>query len=214
MEHSEAFTAAGYKTKNWEPKPRRRSHSDSELTAGSNPVKDGRRLKCFFCGSSDHMKPSCEAHKAHKEKLKERKGAEWREEEADKEDKPKVKTTLSLVGSGRGRGSAHSKFTMVLMAVAGDQGKETNDVFGEAGGEDEAKVPMAVAGGQGEEGTGEADLKVAEEEINALCGEDEQQEGEHEVGQQKDKQHEAGAGLYLEHEAGEETKDVFGKSGG
>ena len=103
-----------------------------------------------------------------------------------------MKTTLSLVGSGRGRGSADRKFTMVLMERAGDRGEEikdvfdksggeTKDVFGKSGGEYEAEASTAVAGDQGEEGTGDADKKVAKEEINALCDEYEQQEGEHEV---------------------------------
>ena len=40
-----AFGIVGYKvkTRDWEPKPRRRSHSDSELTTGLNTVKDRRR---------------------------------------------------------------------------------------------------------------------------------------------------------------------------
>ena len=97
-----------------------------------NPVMDGRRLKCFCCDSLDHMKQACDKHKEHKEKLKEQKGDEWRKEDTAKEDKPKM--TLSLIGSGRGRGNAYSKFTMVMEEQEDEQheaDKGFNEVFGE-----------------------------------------------------------------------------------
>ena len=63
-ENAEAFTNAGYGK---QQKQRKRSHSESEVHE-KNPMRDGQRMKCFFCDSEYHIKPNCEKYKSWKER--------------------------------------------------------------------------------------------------------------------------------------------------
>ena len=155
-ENPEVFAALGVKKK-----VRKRSQSLTEATGGgTNPVKNGKRLSCFHCGSKDHLKPGCEDFRRYKEDLKKKKGADWiedrkesREEKKDSKEEKKSwkqseKKTLTLFSKKDDSSDSEVNFTVAWATAsvsaenksekkhADKPGEESNDVD-----EKEEKIP-------------------------------------------------------------------------